>query len=92
LPEIGREGDEPEEERRLVSVNLSIVMHQNPIPAVHHLSRHLGIPGFVRIPEIPLVQINEKKKEAETNEKKDLDPFLRINLRKPSLHVTFLIG
>jgi hypothetical protein len=59
-------------------------MHQDPIPSVHHLPCHLGIAGFIWVPEVPPVQIDEVEDNAESEEEKDLDPFLRIDLRRNS--------
>jgi hypothetical protein len=52
-------------------------MHEDPVPPIHHLSRNLCITGFVRIPEIPLTQVNKINDEAESQEKGDLGPWLR---------------
>ena len=38
LPEKRRKSNGPEKERRLVRVHLPVVVHQNPVPALNHLS------------------------------------------------------
>jgi hypothetical protein len=53
LPEIGRKCDQPEKERGFIRIDLSVVMHENPISSGHHFFGHLGIPWLIRIPEIP---------------------------------------
>jgi hypothetical protein len=49
-------------------------MHENPISTLHHLSRNLSVAGFIRVPEIPLTQINKINEETESQEKGDLGP------------------
>jgi hypothetical protein len=44
----------------------------------------LGITRFIWIPEIPLTQVKKKEEETESQENKNLGPFLRINIRKSS--------
>ena len=73
------DGNSPEEKRGFVGVNVSIIMHQNPIPSAHHLFCHLGIARLVRIPEIPSMQVKKIKYETESDENPNLNPFLRIN-------------
>jgi len=86
LPKKRRKGNKPKEERRFICVCFPIKMHENPIPSLDHLPCNLGITGFVRIPEVPSINIKEIDDETESYEKGDLDPFLRIDFRKPFLH------
>jgi hypothetical protein len=61
-------------------------MHEDPISPLKHLSRNLGITRFIRIPEIPPAQVEEKEDKTEPREKDQLNPFLRIDIGKSSLH------
>ena len=47
-------------------------MQEDPIPSLDHFPGHLRIAGFIRIPEIPLPQINKKEQKAECQEKTHL--------------------
>jgi hypothetical protein len=44
----------------------------------------LGITRLIWIPQIPLTQVKKIKEETESQEDKNLGPFLRINIRKSS--------
>jgi len=86
LPEIRGETDEPKKERRFVRVYISIIMHENPVSPFDHLSCDLGIAGLIRVPEVPLTQVNKINNKTESYEKSDLSPFLGIEFGKTSLH------
>jgi hypothetical protein len=61
-------------------------MHEDPIPSVHHLSCDLSITRLIRIPQVPAPQVKEIEDDTEPDENGDLNPGLRINLRKLFLH------
>jgi hypothetical protein len=65
-------------------------MHEDPISSINHLPGDLGITGFIRIPQVPSPQVKEIEDDTESNENADLDPLLRIYLRKPFLHSSCL--
>jgi hypothetical protein len=71
--------DGPEKEWRFVRIDLPIGMHENPIPSLHHLLCNLGVTRFIRIPEIPLPQVKKIEEETESQEDRNLHPFLRID-------------
>ena len=57
-------------------------MHEDPIPSVHDLPGYLAIPGFIRIPEIPLAEVEKIENDAESDEDVDLSPLLSDQLQK----------
>jgi len=61
-------------------------MHENPVSPIDHFSGDLGIARLIRIPEVPLTQVNKINEKTEPCEKDDLSPFLRIKFGKTSLH------
>jgi hypothetical protein len=52
-------------------------MHDNPIAPVKHLPGNLCVTGFIRIPEIPSTQIEKVKDKADSDKKKNVNPFGR---------------
>jgi hypothetical protein len=77
LPQVGGKSDQPEKERRLIAIDGSVEMHENPIAPVDHLPGNLCVSGLIRIPEVPSAQIKKVKDEADDNKKKNLNPFGR---------------
>jgi hypothetical protein len=75
-----------------VGIDLPVIMHKDPIPSVDHLPGHLNIPGLIRIPEVPAVQIKKEKDQTKSNQNSNLSPFLRINFRKLFLHYFSFTG
>ena len=55
-----RKVDEPEEKRRLLGVNLSVQVRDDPVTAVSHLPGHDRVSRLVRFPQVPLSEVEEK--------------------------------
>ncbi len=74
MPQVRGKSDQPEKKRRLVAVDASVKVHQNPIAAVHHLPGNLCVAGLVRIPEVPSTEVEKVKNETDSDQKSDLGP------------------
>lgn len=77
MPQVGGKSNQPEKEGRLVPIDASVKMHENPIAPVHHLPSNLRITGLIRVPEVPSAQINKVKDETDPDKKKYSNPFGR---------------
>ena len=77
MPHVGGKSNQPEKEGRLVAIDASVKMHENPIAPVHHLPGNLRITGLIRVPEVPSAQINKVKYETDPDKKKYSNPFGR---------------
>jgi hypothetical protein len=90
-PEKRRETHKPKKEWRFVGVDLSIIMHENPVSPMNHLSRNLSIARFIRVPEIPLTQVNKINDKTESQKKDELSPGLRDHFGKFFIHSAYFI-
>jgi hypothetical protein len=78
LPQVGGKSDQPEKERRLVAIDASVEMHENPIAPAHHLPGNLCVTGLIRIPEVPSAQIKKVKNKTDPDKKSNWSPLGRM--------------
>jgi hypothetical protein len=69
--------------RRLVRIDIPVIVHEDPVSVHHHFPGNFSVTGFIRIPQIPLAQIQKIEDNAEYQQEADMNPWRRGDSQYP---------